>query len=39
MSVTSPDLKGGFKNTHLYHDSTLALYADTGEMTSVHIRP
>ena len=35
-SVTSPAPKfmlGGVANTHLYHNSTLALDADTGEIT------
>jgi alcohol dehydrogenase (cytochrome c) len=35
-SVTSPAPKflvGGINNTHLYHNSTLALDADTGEIT------
>ena len=34
-SVTSPApkfLRGGNENTHLYHNSTLALDADTGEI-------
>ncbi len=34
-SVTSPApkfLRGGIENTHLYHNSTLALDADTGEI-------
>ena len=34
-SVTSPApkfLRGGAENTHLYHNSTLALHADTGEI-------
>ena len=34
-SVTSPPpkfLRGGTENTHLYHNSTLALDADTGEI-------
>ena len=34
-SVTSPApkfLRGGIENTHLYHNSTLALDADPGEI-------
>ena len=36
-SVTSPAPKfmlGGVDKTHLYHNSTLALNADTGEIVS-----